>query len=92
VSNSQTGNHARRIACLDDTDGSFNVIFDSSLVPTSVGLYKGATGVLDSYLGESGMGKTQNIIIEKVAFKAVVQQGAIEYAVTYKGNGDIEDF
>ncbi len=89
VSNSQTGNHARRIACLDDTDGSFNVVFDSTLEPDSVGIYKGNTGNLKSYKGESGQYAQQDIIIEKVELKAVVQQGAIMYTVSYKGNGDI---
>ncbi len=60
--------------------------------PASEGLVKGATGVLDSYFGNSGKGKSQAIINEKVAFKAVVQQGAVQYQVTYKGNGPVTDF
>jgi len=91
VSNSQTGNHARRIACLDDTDGSFNVVFDSTLEPRTVGIYKGNTGNLKVYKGESGQYLHQDIIIEKVETKAVVQQGAIMYTVSYKGNGDITE-
>lgn len=92
VSNSQTGNHAHHIACLDFSDGSFNVVFDSDLEPSSVGLYAGATGSLTGLQGLSGIGKTQDVIIESVDFKAVVAQGALMYAVTYKGNSAVVDF
>lgn len=92
VSNSQTGNHVKRIACLNDTDGSFNVVFDSDLEPASLGLYAGATGSLTSLHGTSGLGKTQDIIIESCEFKAVVQQGTLMYTVAYKGDSDIVDF
>jgi hypothetical protein len=92
VSNSQTGNHAVRIACLDDTDGSFEVVWDSNLDPTPNGIYVGATGLLKVFKGTSGNGKEQDIIIEKVSSKASVQQGAVMLTISYKGNGELTDF
>ncbi len=93
VSNSQTGAHARRIACLNDTDGNFSIVWDSSLDPDSVGIEPGATGSLTANKGTSGRGKSQNIIIESIDTKVVIQGAtAIMVVISYKGNGNITDF
>jgi hypothetical protein len=92
VTNAQSGGNSKYIASVNDQDGTFTVVWDSDAEPESVGLIEGALGVLKEYLGASGSGKEQDVIIGKLSFKVNTQNGAIMYTVTYKGNGPITDF
>jgi hypothetical protein len=90
VTNAQSGNHTKWIPSCDDTSGAFEVVFNTSATPESVGLKKGALGTLLQYLGNSGRTKSQYVLIEKVAFKLVCNGGtAIKYTVNWQGNGDV---
>lgn len=90
VTNGQSSGHTRWIKSVDDTTGSFDVVFNQAATPDSQGLVKGAFGTLLQYIGNSGHTKSQYVMIEKVAFKCVCKGGeANMYTVTWQGNGPV---
>jgi hypothetical protein len=84
VSNGQTGNNVARIGGLEDSSGSFDVVWDSELEPDAAGIKINGTGVLKMYYGNSTKYRSRAIIIKKVGRKATVRQGEIRYVVNWE--------
>lgn len=91
VTNAQSGGNAKYIGSVNEQNGTFTVVWNSAAVPSSVGLTVGLGGTIKEYLGGSTKYKSQAVMIEKITHKVNAQNGAIEYTVTYKGNGAVSN-
>lgn len=91
VTNAQSGGATKFISTVDYEDGSFDVVWDSTATPQSVGIQRGKGATLKEYYGNSTKYKSQSIMIEKIATKVNTRGDAIGYTVTYKGNGAITE-
>lgn len=91
MTNANTLNNEIYISGVFAQSGDFDVCWDSTNTPEAGGLIEGNTGVITEYLGLSGQGYSQKVIIEEIAPKTATAEG-IKYNAKYKGNGPITKF
>jgi hypothetical protein len=86
VTNAGSGGNAQYIATVQEQQGTFDIFWNSLLLPYQAGIVPGGTGIIQLLYGTSGHSDTQFIIIEKASPKLNTQNGAIMVSIAYRGN------